>query len=79
VSERSKRSARSAAMPAFDPGGARRIFCEVEDDAEPVAVLADDLKIRLVSHCTPRFAIVVSKQSRQAEYDRLPASPRWVR
>jgi hypothetical protein len=39
-------------MPAFNFSCARRIFREVEDDTEPVADIADDLKIRPFKHGT---------------------------
>ena len=50
MSESSERPARGPTMPAFNFSRARRIFREVEDDTEPVADIADDLKIGLFGH-----------------------------
>jgi hypothetical protein len=37
-------------MPAFNLSCGRRIFRKVEDDTEPVADVAHDLEIGLVTH-----------------------------
>jgi hypothetical protein len=75
VAESSERSAKSSAMPAFDWRCARRIFGEIEDDTEPVADMAYNLKIGRINHAETRCGFVASKQSRQAEYNRLTALP----
>jgi hypothetical protein len=52
-------------MPAFDLNCARRVFRKIENDAKPVADIADDLKVELFRHGTN--SLTLSSQNKAAE------------